>query len=99
MKKALFLVAALAGFGYAACSGPYCYDDAGGSMTGVIWSQSGPVALSSTTIAARTPGRIGDVVLCNTCTSTTVNGYTVCIATSTTPPAYMTVSSSTRVCN
>lgn len=86
---------------WAACMGPFCWDDQGAYIGGFINDGNGqgiPV-LSSSTIAGLKPRAIGQEVLCNSCTGSTVNGYTMCISTSTTAPAYVTVSSVTRVCN
>lgn len=64
MKKLLMLLAslALAEGGWAACSGPYCYDDTGASIDATL-SVAGNVRIAAvvgaTTMASTTPSAVG----------------------------------------
>ena len=86
--KRLMLVLGLgliSGSVYAACVGPYCWDDTGATVNGYSLTANGfdvPV-LSSTSISQITGGRVGRLVICNTCNAAVPNnGYAMCVATS-----------------
>lgn len=102
MKKALFVIGGilLTGSLYAACVGPFCWDDTGASVEGFRIDGNGQVqtVLSSTTIAGLANVKIGQEVVCNTCVNAGTNSYGVCIATSTVQPAFVLVSSTTIGC-
>lgn len=84
MKNALIalgLSIGLAAAGYAACDGPFCYDDTGASIEGA------GLSLTSRTIAqlnAQAPARVGQLVMCSDCTRSAV-----CVSSGTSAGAYV----------
>ncbi len=88
MKKALFLVAALGGFVYASCAGPYCWDDNGAQVNGGL----GIAAIPSATVRTTTPNYVGQMIECSDC------GVRLCISTATSAGAFSSAVSSTSHC-
>lgn len=77
MKNVWAVVIALlvnVGIGYAACMGPYCWDERGAYITSSV-DLSGGLMLSSNTISgleATTPTRTGQLYNCSDCLRATV---------------------------
>lgn len=103
MKKLMFAIGLglISGSVYAACMGPFCYDDQGAYIGGLINDGNGaavPVA-SSTTINTVAPRAVGQEIYCNTCIN---NGSTskieMCVSTGTNVASYVFVSTTTKVC-
>ena len=106
MKKLMLMVGAvlISGSLYAACFGPFCYDDQGAYIGGAIQdgNGSGIPVLSSTSINAIKPRATGQEVMCNTCVNNpadAVNKMAVCISTGTAAiGSYVMQSSASVVC-
>jgi hypothetical protein len=87
----------LAGGVYAACVGPYCYDDVNATIEKKLittWSAPNAISLPSATttqIAARTPKAAGELVLC---TSGCAQAGAVCISTGPSAGAWLVFNSS-----
>jgi len=104
MKKLMFAI----GLGlissslYAACMGPFCYDDTGASIGGLQYNGNGqglPV-VSSTTVNTYAPPTVGIEVWCNTtCTNANGGKGQLCISTGTAAGAFIVLSSATAVTN
>lgn len=87
----------LAGSVYAACFGPFCYDDVSAQINAATLHQ-GDVGLPSkakATLIAQTPLAAGQMIYCNDCTSSL---DAVCISTGTGTGAYVKLSSRTVRC-
>lgn len=88
MKKLLVAVGVLGLLSsslYAACTGPFCYDDSGTSIGGYSYTGNGidiPV-VSSATLNGISGHPKGRTVICNNCTVAVTPGYAICTATST----------------
>lgn len=88
MKKLLVAVGLglISGSLYAACMGPFCYDDTGASIGGLSFDGNGNTvpSLSSATIAGLTPKGKGQLVFCTSCVSGNSQVGALCVSTSTT---------------
>lgn len=65
---------------YAACSGPFCYDDTGASIGGNLYDGNGATmpAATKAVILAAAPKAVGQLVRCSDCASAS----TICISSS-----------------
>ena len=102
MKKLVIAAASLllAGGLWAACMGPFCWDDTGASVAGLRADGNGlamPV-MSSTTINGIKPVGTGQEILCNTCSNAGSSQFGVCIDTATNAGAWVLLSSTTQKC-
>lgn len=90
----------LSGSVYAACMGPYCYDDTGATIAGFPHNGTGVGLPSiSTNTLASSPNYVGRLVLCNTCALIGGGTGTVaCISTTTTTGYMVHVSSTATRC-
>lgn len=101
MKKFIIAVGLglMAGSLYAACNGPFCWDDQGAYVGGTIndGNGTGTAIKTRAQIQAATPRAAGQEVWCTDCNS--FNGGTgmLCISTGTTVYGYMAVSTATAV--
>lgn len=87
MKKMYIVLglAAIAGSVYAACMGPFCYDDRGAYVAGTIQDGNGS-GMPSLTVAqeqSACPRAAGQEIFCSNCSANGGLG-TVCISTGTT---------------
>ncbi len=83
---------------WAACMGPFCYDDTGASIGGLPVNGNGiglPV-VSSTTLNAITPYK-GQMAYCSTCVSFNAALGTLCMSTGTVAGSFIAISSATAV--
>lgn len=82
MKKLLVILGLglISGSLYAACTGPFCYDDTGASVNGNLMDGNGYVMPSATkaVILAAAPKAKGQLVMCTDCAF----AQTICISTS-----------------
>ena len=104
--KNMLLAVLLAGLGaasaFAACSGPYCFDDTGASIganvgVGGVLTNTQPMGLVSKTLAqinATTPSAAGQVVYCSNCVNSAV-----CVSSGTGTAAFVSSSSPTVHCD
>lgn len=103
MKKLMFAVSLglISGSLYAACLGPFCYDDQGAYIGGTINDGNGVGVPSATAvvISSMTPRSKGQVIFCNNCTNANAGKGVLCVSTGTTQGAYVAVSSGTTVTN
>ena len=103
MKKLLIaaVVGLLSGSVYAACMGPFCYDDTGASVNGLSMNGNGWVmpTASSSTIASIVPV-VGQYILCTSCTGNSANpsGRAVCYSTGTAAGSFVIAVSTIPVC-
>ena len=91
----------IAGLVYASCVGPYCWDESGAYIGGVIndGNGSGLPTASSTTINSINARAVGQEIYCNTCVNnSSTNSIELCVSTSTNKVGYVFVSSTTKVC-
>jgi hypothetical protein len=92
MKKIMLTVglSLLTGSLWAACMGPFCYDDSGASIGGLSFdgAGSGLPNASSATIVANTPKAKGVQVFCTTCVAANTLKGVVCISTGTTASSW-----------
>ncbi len=90
----------LTGSLWAACMGPFCYDDVGASISGLIVDGNGAAmpTMSSTTISGVTPRGVGQQIMCTTCANGGVGAQGVCVDTATNKNAWVMASSSTQKC-
>jgi|ERR1051326_6140261 hypothetical protein len=102
MKKLMYTIGLglLSGSLWAACMGPYCYDDRGATIGGLVADGNGvanPIK-SSTTIAGITPTVAGQLILCNTCVNAGRDKMGVCVSTAANNTSWVLVSSTTVAC-
>ncbi len=103
MKKLMFAIGLvlIASGAYAACMGPFCYDDTGASIGGYSFDGNGLVipSLSSTTIVGLTPKAVGQLVYCNSCTTNGgTAGKVICYSTGTAVGAFVVNASTVPAC-
>ncbi len=104
MKKLLIAVGLglLSGTLYAACMGPFCYDDTGASVSGYAMGGNGNVlpSASSTTIAGIVPVAKFQFIGCTTClgNSSTAGGNVLCYSTATAAGSFVIANSTAPVC-
>ncbi len=103
MKKLMFAIGLglLSGSLYAACMGPYCYDDTGASIGGLSFDGNGNTVpnASSTTIAGITPKAVGQMIMCTSCTGNNASGGKVlCVSTAAVVGSFTIVSSTSPIC-
>lgn len=85
---------------YAACFGPYCYDD----KSAYIYNQvvngrgAGMPTASSTTINASVADQSGQEILCTTCVNAGQQQQGVCVSTAASSSAWVLISSTTIKC-
>lgn len=87
MKKLMFAIGLglMSGSVWASCMGPFCWDDRGAYVNGVVKDGNGDAHPSKTKaqIATSTPTVVGQVVYCSDCAAAGGAG-TLCISTATT---------------
>ncbi len=100
MKKIMYIVGLglLSGSLWAACMGPFCYDDTGASIAGlpVNGNGVGVPSVSSTTLNAITP-YIGQMAFCNNCVNFNGSKGGLCVSTGTAVGSMIAVSSATAL--
>lgn len=100
MRRMLMLLGAmaLAGGAYAACTGPYCYDDQGAYVTSqslyVNTLKAGLESATTTQMAAKAPNYTAQLLYCS---AGCVNAGTVCISTGTGKGAWILFNSTPTV--
>lgn len=97
MKKLMLAIGLglISGSVWAACIGPFCYDDRGASINGLTFDGNGNglKSLTLTQINASTPTATGQMVYCSNCVNSPV-----CVSTGTTNfRSYVAVMSSGTV--
>lgn len=98
MKKLLIglVLLATAGISYAACNGPFCWDDTGGTIQSKV-QLGGPLGILSQTsaqIVALTPGTTGQMYFCSDCTKRDM----VCVSTGVFPNGWGHITSTNTAC-
>lgn len=101
MKKIMYVLglSLMASSLYAACYGPFCFDDTGASINGYSLTGAGfgvPDA-SSSTIAALIPLKKGQLVWCNSCIGANASKGVYCTSTATVVGSFILMSSATAV--
>lgn len=100
MKKLMFAVGLglISGSLYAACMGPFCWDDQGAYIGGVIQDGNGQGVPTHTGLYIDTtvPRATAQEVVCSSCASNGTNS--LCISTATTIHGYVFVASTGTVC-
>jgi len=98
MKKLMFAIGLglISGSLWASCMGPFCWDDRGAYVAGVVQDGNGSGLPSKTAsqISTTAPTAAGQEIYCSNC----VNGL-VCISTGTGTAAYVQIRSTTTICN
>lgn len=95
MKRLMYVIGIglMTGSLWAACTGPFCYDDTGASIAGFPYNGNGmgvPV-VSSTTLNTITP-YVGQFAICNTCTGFAKTVYVPCVSTGTAVGSFIAIS-------
>src|SRR5579871_3234143 len=103
MKKVMYaalIASAVAVGAYAACMGPFCYDDTGATVAGlrVDGNGMGMPSASSTTINGISPKVVGQEIVCTTCVNAGTNRYGVCVDTAANSGGWVMISSTTQAC-
>ncbi len=101
MKKLLIVVglALVAGSVYASCMGPFCFDDTGAYIVGILsdGNGSGTINLTVSQINTAAPRAKGQKVFCTNCQTFNTFLGGLCLSTGTVAGSYAQISSATAV--
>lgn len=99
MKKIMYVIglSLIASSVWAACMGPYCFDDTGASIGGNAYNGLGSAMPSMTkaNVAVSSPTAKGQLIFCSDCLNFNSGRGTICVSTAsaTSQNSYVAISS------